>query len=67
MATLAGIEVRQSPARNYRIGVIWEKLWKQTEVAGKAAKFAMVQWKGCNFVAVQWAGLLFWNSTSGRA
>ena len=39
------------------MGLIWAKLWKQTEVAGKAAKFATVQWAGHNFAMVQWAGL----------
>ena len=33
---LAGIEVRLSPPGHYRMGLIWEKLWKWTEVAGKA-------------------------------
>ena len=49
------------------MGLIWMKLWKQTEVAGKAAKFAVVQRAGRNFDTEQRAGLLFWCGIMGRA
>ena len=39
------------------MGLIWEKLWKQTEVVGKAVKFSIAQQAGHNFAAAQWAGL----------
>ena len=49
------------------MGLIWVKLWKWTEVAGKAAKFTVVQWVGHNFAAAQWVGLLSWHGAMGRA
>ena len=67
MATLAGNEAHLSPPGCCRMGLIWVKLWKQTEVVGKAAKFAAVQWAAHNFVSVQLAGLLSRHATMGRA
>ena len=49
------------------MGLVWMELWKQTEVAGKAAKFVMAQRAGHNFTTVKWAGLLFWRRVMGRA
>ena len=49
------------------MGLIWEKLWKQTEVAGKVAKFAAAQLAGHNFAAAQWPGLLFRHAVSGKS
>ena len=48
------------------MGLVWVKLWKQTEVAGKAAKFAIAQWAARNFAVVQRAGLLSWRRAMGR-
>ena len=48
-----------SPPGHCRMSLIWVKLWKQTEVAGKAAKFAAAQRAGRNIAVAQWAGLLF--------
>ena len=67
MVTLAGNEVHLSLPGHCRMGLVWVKLWKQTEVAGKAAKFAMVQLEGRSFAAVQLAGLLFQCGAMGRA
>ena len=67
MATLAGNEVHLSPPGHCRMGLIWVKLWKWTEVAGKAAKFAVVQQAAHNFATAQWAGLLSWHGAMGRA
>ena len=53
MAILAGNEACLSSPRHCRMGLIWVKLWKQTEVAGKAAKFAAAQRVGRNFVVAQ--------------
>ena len=49
------------------MGLVWVKLWKQTEVAGKAAKFAVCSrqpailpqcnGQGSYLGMVQWAGL----------
>ena len=35
------------------MGLIWVKLWKQTEVVGKAAKFTTVQRASHNFAMAQ--------------
>ena len=67
MVTLAGKEMHLSPPGHYRMGLVWVKLWKQTEVAGKAAQFAVVQRAACNFAAAQWVGLLSWHGITGRA
>ena len=48
------------------MGLIWEKLWKQTGVAGKAAQVAAAQQAARNLATVQWAGLLSWSSAMGR-
>ena len=58
MATLEGNEAHLSPPGYCKMGLVWVKLWKQTEVAGKAAKFALVQWAARNFAMAQLAGLL---------
>ena len=49
------------------MGFVWENLWKQNEVVGKAANSAMAQWMGCNFSVVQWAGIQFWCNAAGKA
>ena len=67
MATLERTKVHLSPPGQCGMGFIWEKQWKWNQVAGKAAKFAMVQQLGCNSAAVQWARLLFWHGVAGRA
>ena len=67
MATLAGNKARLSPPGQCRMGLVWVKLWKRTEVVDKAAKFAMVQRAAHNFAAVQWAGLLSRHSAMGGA
>ena len=67
MATLAGIEARLSPLGHCRMGSIWVKLWKRTEVVCKAAKFTAAWRAGCNFATAQWAGLLSWCSIMGRS
>ena len=67
MATLAGKGPHLSPLGRCRMGLVWVKLWKQTEVVGKAAKFAMVQWAARNFAVLQWAGLLSQLGAMGRA
>ena len=67
MATLAGIEACLSPPGHYKMGLVWEKQWKRTEVGAKAAMFAMAQRVGRNFTVVQQAGLLFRCGTMGRA
>ena len=67
MGTLAGNEVHLSRPGCCRMGLIWVKLWKQTEVAGKAAKFAVAQQAARNLATAQWAGLLSWRGAMGRA
>ena len=67
MATLEGNEVHLSPPGHCRMGLVWVKLWKWTEIVGKAAKFAAIQQAARNFAVVQWAGLLSWCDVMGRA
>ena len=53
--------------RTFRMGLVWVKLWKLTEVASKAALVAMVQWAARNLAVAQWAGLMSRHGVMGRS